>query len=538
VVIDSDIPGNGHKDDGRLWFAEMIAQHDDEWLETLRQRTPSGGTHFFFQMPSELISNSAGELAPGVDVRGEGGMVLIAPSRCAGEPYEWLTPLDHPILPLPAWLLEALLEIEKGRQAHAVTSDEPIPQGQRHGVLLSLGGSMRAKSFDAGAITAALLATNNSRCTPPLPESEVRKLAQDIAERYQPNSPPVIVGQGPSGTATANTIVWSAQTRVLAGIEPKTVSWMWEPRIPFDMLTMLTGDPGVGKSYIALAKAAEFTRDGGTVLYLTVENDPAYVLRPRFTALGGDASRFHLLEGRVCDVQPTPLPISLTDVDILTDAVKTTGAKLIVVDPLQSYLGAKVDAHRSNETRPILDGLVRIAREHQAAVLLLRHASKAGGNRAIHRGLGSIDFTAAVRSELFAGTTQDGRRGLVHIKSNVGPIAPALGYEITAGDPEGTVYAAGFFRWLDETEITAADLVQPDSESGDRIAEAKEFLEGLLRDGPQSVKTLQRESRAAGLAWRTVERAKTQLAIRAHQPKGQQHAGWEWILPKDKDYRL
>ena len=122
----------------------------------------------------------------------------------------------------------------------------------------------------------------------------------------------------------------------------------------------------------------------------------------------------------------------------------------MVVDPLQSYLGAGVDLHRSNETRPIMDGMARLAEKHDLAILLLRHLSKQSGGKAIFRGLGSIDLTGAARSEMLAGSLPDGpeTRALVHIKSNVGRMADALGYAIDGW---------GHFAGLVNHRFTAAD---------------------------------------------------------------------------------
>jgi RecA-family ATPase len=136
--------------------------------------------------------------------------------------------------------------------------------------------------------------------------------------------------------------------------------------------------------------------------------------------------------------------VTLNDISLIDQALVKTGARLIVVDPIQSYMGAGTDMHRANETRPVLDGLSKLAAQHNAAVLLIRHLSKAGTGRAIHRGLGSIDLTGAVRTELLAGTTPDGARVFCQIKNNVGEFGKSLGYEIT-GD--------GDFRWTGESDL-------------------------------------------------------------------------------------
>ena len=155
---------------------------------------------------------------------------------------------------------------------------------------------------------------------------------------------------------------------------------------------MLSGDPAAGKTFISLAIAASFTT-GRTpngercqsinVLYLSNENAAAEVVRPRLDSLDGDASRFHLLRGSVCteDGEEKRGAVSLADVSLLDAALTDTRAGLVIVDPIQSYLGADVDRHRSNETRPVLDGLAKLAESHHCTILLLRHLSKQSGGK-------------------------------------------------------------------------------------------------------------------------------------------------------------
>jgi hypothetical protein len=321
-----------------------------------------------------------------------------------------------------------------------------------------------------------------------------------------------------------------AVVRMLSEVEAKKVDWLKEPYIPKGMLTMLTGDPGVGKSFIALGITADVARRGGKTVYLTIENSAAYTLRPRFDALKGDASKLILLEG--ISAQGITRSVTLRDIEVLDKTLGEHKPELVVIDPIQSYLGAGVDAHRSNETRPILDGLAKLAEKHHVAVLILRHASKNGSGRAIYRGLGSIDFTGAVRCELFAGETLEKQRAVCHIKSNIGPIGPAQGYEITPADEQGRVWSAGYFRWTGDTQIEVADLTEPEETNGGASAgaEAEKFLRDMLGEGPKPAKGVLREARDAGIAERTLERAKSKLRVDSRKGAN----GWEWVLPAEK----
>ena len=153
---------------------------------TRESRTGGGGRHLVFRISEgEIIRNSAGKLGPGLDVRGEGGYVVLAPSLpCSGNRYEWLNDAD-PALP-PNWVI-VLLASGDGSQ-RADTPDQPIPEGKRNSHLTSLAGSMRRRGMSTEAIEAALLEENRRRCEPPLPENEVRKIAASM-ERYEPAGP-------------------------------------------------------------------------------------------------------------------------------------------------------------------------------------------------------------------------------------------------------------------------------------------------------------------------------------------------------------
>lgn len=322
----------------------------------------------------------------------------------------------------------------------------------------------------------------------------------------------------------------------LAHVKAREVERLWEPYLANLTLAMLSGDPGVGKTYIALAISAALTigeeplskkrRLPANVLYLSLENPPEYVVRPRFDALGGDASRFHILRGSIVGKGENARrgSVKLSDVRLISEAVDRTRAELIVVDPIQSYLGSEVDAHRANETRPILDALAQLAERKKCCVMFARHLGKAQAGRAIYRGLGSIDLTGAVRTELLAGFAPENpeMRALVQVKSNLGAFGPSLGYAV---DDKG-------FRWTGESHLTSDAILSPDSPGKDNCAldEAVDFLKVELEQGSRPAHELEEEARRVGIAPRTLKRAKGHLNVTSHK-RGMQ-GGWQWCLPE------
>ena len=523
LVLDFDGP------QGEQSRADLVSRYGP-LPETTRVTTGKGFHLYFKYPPGRTLRNSQGKIAPGIDVRADGGYVVGPESvHISGTVYTASNPaLQRATLP-DAWV--NLLESPPAPQASptatasGVTGSESICKGQRTNRLVSLAGTMHKRGMMPDAIEAALLQENAARCSPPLPEAKVRAIARDIPARY-PNT---------DNGAQEHAILRPDLIR-LSDVEARPVRWIWEPYIPARMLSMCSGDPGAGKSYIALSISADLTRgrlrDGrivepANVLYLSVENPIAESIRPRFDLLGGDAARFFVLKGTVAaaDGEEMRGSITLSDIPMLEDALVETKAKLIVVDPIQSYLGASIDLHRSNETRPILDGLSKLAEAHGCAVLLLRHLSKQSGGKAIHRGLGSIDLSGAVRSEMLAGSLPDDpeSRALVHIKSNVGRMGRTLGYSI---DGEGR------FSWTGESPITASDLLAaPEGPERSKRERAQEWLSALLKSGSREEQEIRSLAESEGFSRATLRRAKDALRVKSR--KGTFGGSWIWSLPED-----
>jgi hypothetical protein len=319
----------------------------------------------------------------------------------------------------------------------------------------------------------------------------------------------------------------------LADVEPRKVDWLWKPRIAVGMINELVGDTGVGKTTIAMSLAAGgsigLLPDGSRMepfdtVYLTLENPIAEVMRPKFDQMGGDARRFHLLIGTQTDVdgETHKGSVSLGDVGTLEKAIRRTGAKLLVVDPVQSFFGANVDWNHANQTRPILDALNRLADTTRTAIWLLRHPTKATGGKATGKGLGSIDQTGAARSSLLAGTLPDDEKmcALIHFKTNIGPRAPTLGYAI---DDQGR------FSWTGESSITAAEMLAAPEAPDRKLTEATQWLSEKLKAGSADKEEVCEQAEAAGISYRTLQRAK--LALRVQSRRATFAGGSIWALP-------
>jgi AAA domain len=333
----------------------------------------------------------------------------------------------------------------------------------------------------------------------------------------------------------------------LSTVQSKEVDWLWFPYIPLGKLTLLEGDPSAGKTFLSLALCASITRgfpflnqDGSplradetpcNVVYLTAEDGLDDTLKPRFDSMGGDATRFYALTG--CNLKDESgndhdMAVSLADVDVLREMLEQLHPKLVVIDPIQAYLGAGVDMHRANEVRPLLSGLSKLAEEYHTAVILIRHLGKSTKSKAMYSGLGSIDFAAAARSVLLAGE-HNGQKLLAHVKSSLAPTGKSMSYSI--GGESG-------FTWGGASDVTADELrlYEPETPNSEdeqsSIDEALEFLESQLTEGAMPGKDMFKQARQSGISQATLKRAKKELGVRSRRSsKGNEGDGtWLWYL--------
>jgi len=316
----------------------------------------------------------------------------------------------------------------------------------------------------------------------------------------------------------------------LASIAREDVSWLWEPYVPFKKVTLVEGDPGVGKTYLMLALTSAVTRGYslpdqrgrvaspdstrlGNVLYLTAEDGLGDTIRPRAEKVDTDLNRFY--------VPLSTATISLAHPESLEAAIKEYEAKLVILDPLTAFLGADMDMHRANEVRPMMSVLSLIASQYNCAILALRHWTKTSGGRAKYRGQGNIDFTAAARSVLVVGESpeDDRLRILAQSKNSLTGLGKSIVFQISE---EG-------LTWAGTSELSADDLsqMQPTKRQHQR-KEAFDWLKAYLHDGPQPSQAIIEAAKAVGIPERTLWRAKELLGILA----AKEGRNWYWRLPK------
>ncbi|HKW63598.1 MAG TPA: AAA family ATPase [Candidatus Acidoferrum sp.] len=330
-----------------------------------------------------------------------------------------------------------------------------------------------------------------------------------------------------------------AVLRCFRDIAPKALRWLWPGRIPLGKLTLLIGDPGLGKSLLTADIASRVTRgtsfpdgatcESGSVILLSAEDDPADTIRPRLDAAGADVSRVHTLEAvrvELTDGSLADKPFNLeTDVAALEAALREyPGVRLVVIDPISAYLGG-VDSHSNAEVRGVLTPLATLAAQHNLAVLCVTHLRKSAG-AVVYRAIASIAFTAAARAvwAVAPDPEEADRRLLLAVKQNLSANIGGLAFRVE------TQGAAPRLAWESGAVALAANDVLGDEVQQDQSErrEAKEWLEDLLADGPVAVKKIRQEATAAGLSWMTVRRAKDALGVVAY--KSGYQGKWEWRL--------
>jgi hypothetical protein len=328
-----------------------------------------------------------------------------------------------------------------------------------------------------------------------------------------------------------------AISRTAAEIELKPTTWLWQERIPMNAITVLAGDPGLGKSLLTIGLVAklsrgELGRQQGNALMLTAEDSLAQTVKPRLEAAQADISRVHF-GWMNRDGLDTPILLP-EDISALRLLALEHEARLVVVDPLMAHLGGTINSWKDQMIRQALAPLHSVAEETGAAVLVVAHLNKGQGTDPLHRLGGSIGIPAAARSVLLLGRDPDdpdgNRRVLAHAKSNLGSLAPSLAFAVEGVTLTDSSIEAGLIRELGVSHHRAEDLLSIERrERGAKLAQAMAFLEEELREGPEPVRDLTEKAKKSAISAETLKRARNELGVKS--TKLDFGGGWEWSLP-------
>lgn len=351
----------------------------------------------------------------------------------------------------------------------------------------------------------------------------------------------------------------------MAEVEVESIRWLWNGRLALGKITMVDGDPGLGKSLVTVDLAARVAMgqrmpDGSTgwaepasVIFVSGEDSYTDTVAPRLLAAGvspeamGRIQGLDLVEEPRSDGATTERMFSLvTDLPQLEEMITLIGARLLVIDPITAYLGSGTDMYKDADLRRVLTPLAKMAERTGVAVVAVRHLNKSTGTPALHRGLGGVGFIGVARLGLLVAPNPDieGEVLVSRHKGNIGAPPPTLAYRIVQmGEAENMPRVS----WVGERETTAGDALAAlvgggvDRETRTATDEAVEWLRSYLADGPHPAKEVQDAAKTDKITERPLRKAKDRLKVDAYREGGIAGQGrWMWYYggPSPESGRL
>jgi hypothetical protein len=569
-VFGLDVDRN-ERTDGFAALASLEKQHGN-LPETLRSVTPRGSAHYFFTW-HDAIKNTAGKLGLGLDVRGDGGYVILPPSRRDdGKSYEWTETSAPTPIEAPRWLIDLLLAPKEkltlrsqlntridgngnanayARAAlerecadiatsqvgmrndalnrasynlHQLVAAGALAEGEVHDRLFGAAiacGLVKEDGADAVLATIKSGATAGLRIPRTIPEQPIHNANGNGAKHGNAN-------REESLPRSVSALI----SRCAADIVPEKIDWLWPGRIARGKYTCIAGEPGTGKSQLAIAVIAAVTTGGewpcvegraplGNAIILSAEDGAGDTIIPRLMVAGADLNRVHVVSAvRNADGSRRTLNLQNDLGSLETKIAEVGDVALVVVDPVSSYLG-KTDSHKNSEVRGVLEPLSEMAERTRVAILSVTHFSKAGANgatKALHRIIGSVAFTGAPRAAfaVIEDAEYEGRRLFLHAKNNLARAPQGLAFRLEQSIVGDEIVASRVLWDAQPVAITANEALAADldgTQSRTAKAEAMELLEGALAGGPMPAAEVNRMAREHGLTPKVLRSAREALSV-------------------------
>lgn len=332
-------------------------------------------------------------------------------------------------------------------------------------------------------------------------------------------------------------------TVCLRDVEPEAIQWLWPDHIPLGKITVLVGDPGVGKSMLTAAIAAQISLGSpwpvgntecsqGDVVMLCGEDDLSDTVRPRMDAAGADVSRVHAITmvrevSEDGGIEERLFALS-RDIEHLGSALKSLPeTRAVIIDPVSNYLGEGADSYKDADVRRVLRPLKELAEENNVAMILVGHMNKASQMKALYRMNGSLAFVALARVVYLVTKDKDDseRRLVLPVKVNIAKDSTGMAYAMQS-TPENVPYVV----WEREPVTVTAEEALAEEPAASRMEreDAIAWLRDALAEGPMDATELRKAAEASGVAWRTLGRAKKDAGVISRK-KGFGN-GWEWVL--------
>ncbi|GAB3781478.1 bifunctional DNA primase/polymerase [Nocardioides ungokensis] len=550
LAIDVDLPG-------QATWGGLVGQHLAEMPPTRVVGTGSGGRHLVYRYPADRAIGCS-PLAPGIDVRAEGGMIVAPPSVSSRGPYEVL--VNRPAAEMPDWLL-AMLKPPRATESGPIAEGEPIDASTLPGFVLELlaehpGDGERHRHFFklvAACRRAGLSQGQTVTLVGPWCKAVgkfVGREAQQVAdvwgkvedeeqraEEWLPGLTGGPVGpaqnsdvDSPVAAAPASPEGRSLVVTKASDVRPRRVLWLWQDRLALGTLALLAGREGIGKSTVAYQLAADVTRgmlpgerhgQPSGVIVAATEDSREHTIVPRLLAAGADLDRVLFVEVMTAGVHgELSLPRDTPQLELL---VREHDVALILLDPLMSRLDSRTDTHRDSEVRRDLEPLCAIADRAGATVIGLIHVNKGTSTDPLTMVMGSRAFTAVSRAVLFCAVDPDNEesRLLGQAKNNLGRTdLPTLTFTIEAvevADDDGPVMGSRVV-WTGSTTRPLREAIEGAAEGSEvrsATAEAADWLEDHLKlnGGTDTSANVKAEGRKAGHSDRSLRAARVKLGL-------------------------
>jgi putative DNA primase/helicase len=519
-------------------------EFDDAEGEETAQRLLSGiktptfkskrSTHRLFRFPAQLIEMKAVLKVDGLEIRlgagNKGAQSVLPPSlHKSGIKYEWvqgLSPKDCCIAEFPQSLIRLLKESHESDRTHkrlnqsqreTLETHSGTKIGNRHTKLCELVGrdlyeNGKTDELENRALTWA------QRCVPPMDPDEVQKVVAALAEKQSSKS------TSQSDERRKYLRNGSLSVTPYSEIESQMVDWLWQDRIPIGKLTLLAGEPGLGKTFLSMDLAARVSTGAafpdnasckvGEALILTCEDGAGDTLRPRLDKHGADVTKIGNINGITLISGETVYPNLRSHLDPIANYFEQhPNVRLLIIDPISAFLGDKTDSHNNSSVRAVLGPLVELAERFSVAILGITHLNK-GEAKAINKVMGSIAFVAAARAvwQVSKDHEDDEKRLFLPVKNNLAQ-STGLSFKIRDGRCE----------WSSEPVLRSVDDSFERNETPKE--EAKAWLSAQL-DQPIAAKVILRMAAGDGFSERTLKRAKKELGVVSYK----EGDSWVWSM--------